>query len=120
MLTPTHQAKVGSRGDVTAWQFSLTANIPIWVARRFHVIEMGSGKWQALAGATLVTAKTGDWAVWVPDETLSDGKIRPGAILVFTDKEFRELFQPLPPAKDAQPPKVITAADVEKARQKSK
>jgi len=81
-MKPTHQS-IGCAHPVTAWQFSHTAPIPVWVARKFHRIEKTG--WQGLGSkGELVLAKPLDWAV-LADST----------IIVLTDSEFQMLFKPI-------------------------
>lgn len=82
-MKATHQSKLGAHEDVTAWQFSHTTPIPVWVARRFHLT--GGENWKAIAGEELITAKPGDWAIIVWDK-----------IIVLSNNEFNQCFQPLP------------------------
>ena len=91
-MKPTHCATLGNKQDVTAWRFSSTAPIPVWVARKFHVIqdtfEDGSQqtKWSALSTeGKVVEAKEGDWVV-APNV---------GMCFLLTDAEFNECFKPL-------------------------
>lgn len=82
-LKPTHQAKFAHQPDVTAWQFSKTAFIPVWVARIMH--RVGGEGWSGLsADGKIVEAKEGDWAVVVDR-----------SVIILTDKEFQEGFKPL-------------------------
>lgn len=84
-MTKTHKSTYGDQACVvTAWRFSKTAPIPLWVARNFH--RIGGEGWEAIAhGGELVEAKEGDWAVLIEDE----------AAVVLTDEEFTSNFQPI-------------------------
>lgn len=82
-MKATHQSKLGTHEDVIAWQFSHTNPIPVWVALKFHRI---SGKeWTAFTNIGPIKVKPGDWAIIVQNR-----------ILILTDNEFNECFQPLP------------------------
>jgi len=86
-MKATHCATIGNKQDVTAWQFSRTAPIPVWVARKFHQIPEAEG-WTAVdTNGKLVEAKEGDWVV-APDV---------GTCFVLTNEEFNECFKPLIP-----------------------
>ena len=83
-LKPTHQSLTESHTDVTAWQFTKTGFIPVWVARTFHIL--GGEGWTGIAsGGVSVKAKVGDWVVAYE-----------GVCCVFTNEEFKELFRTLP------------------------
>jgi len=83
-MKATHQAKIGTHEDVTAWQFSHHDHIPVWVARRFHLI--GGNNWSAVTPKDeLVEAKPGDWAVMLQQEV----------IIVLTNDEFQKCFKSL-------------------------
>jgi len=93
-MKPTHAATVGNKQDVTAWQFSRTAPIPVWVAKIFHFIEdtfedeHKEVKWAGISTeGKVVEAKEGDWVV-APDV---------GRCFVLTNAEFNECFKPLIP-----------------------
>lgn len=80
-MKATHCLKTAPEETVTAWQFSKTAPIPAWVARRFH--WMG-GKWSSLSNhGQLVQAKETDWAVCIANKV----------IIVLSHEEFTTLFK---------------------------
>jgi len=86
-MKPTHCATLGNKQDVTAWQFSHTAPIPVWVARKFHQVSDKKG-WTAIdLYGKVIEANEGDWVV-APNV---------GTCFVLTDKEFNECFKPLIP-----------------------
>jgi hypothetical protein len=83
----THQATFGNRENITAWQFSHSSPIPVWVAKKFHLC--GGENWSAVTSEDeVIEAKPGDWAV-----AIENGEVR--VVIVLTNTEFAKLFRPL-------------------------
>ena len=83
-MKPTHESFFISDARVTAWQFSRTAPIPVWVAKRFHQIDETG--WHGIAkDGSIVKAEPTNWAVVIEDN-----------IIVLTDVEFTQNFRLLP------------------------
>ena len=85
-MNVTHQATFSNRENVTAWQFSYSSPIPVWVAKKFHLC--GGENWSAVTEDGVIEAKPGDWAVAV-----DNGDVR--VIILLTNEEFSKLFRPL-------------------------
>lgn len=89
IMTLTHRHKQNPGIVVTAWQFSLSAPVPVWVARVFHHLDGNRNEWSSVRSGDAVT---GDWAVHMPTVSTSG----PPIICALKDAAFRAEFEPLP------------------------
>lgn len=70
---------------IAAWQYDLTAPMPVWVARRWHQLG-GRARLSCLTGGQIQVARPGDWIVCLH-----------GAVMVaLTAVEFALNFEALP------------------------
>lgn len=70
--------------EVSAWQYGVSKDIPVWVARRVH--NLGDGQMTANSLQGICRVEPGYWIVTADFHGVS----------VFTDAEFVSRFEPIP------------------------